>query len=156
MGLLLLGAGCSSSPTPVKTPAVDTSIRTHESEIVAAARVDAKADLEDNDMVKDGLDVQYSDVTHDNKEDALVLIPSGGTAGIIAVLVYGIDDAKIHLLQRIDGYKMTARAQNGNLYITVYDPSDMTDLSKVSVLTYVWDGTKFTMTGSQDVNVQGE
>ncbi|HSR89116.1 MAG TPA: hypothetical protein VLK22_01785 [Candidatus Udaeobacter sp.] len=122
---------------------VQDSIRAYEKGITSQTYIDAKEDLEYNDTVKNfGLDIMYADVTQDGKEEALVSIPSGGTNGIIAVLVYGLDGNKVKLLQRIDGYKMVVKPAGGKLRIYESD-RDRQDSSNIFMLDYSWNGKSF-------------
>ncbi len=149
--LLLAGAGCSSSKPIVATEQKDSAdIRTHVQEIQKAA----SHFLDESQTIKaSDLDVIYGDVTGDSSEEAIVLIPSGGTAGVTNVAVYSLVSGKIQELGNIEGYKMTAQASTGKLYITEYNP-EKPESTTVSVETYKWNGTKFEMESSKDLQVQ--
>lgn len=158
---ILFLSGCAVSSQPVMQNYVDKQsgivvtttlkqdlIRNQEKVVTSQVYIDAKDDLEYNDAVKNfGLDIQYGDVTGDNQEEALVSIPSGGTAGITAVLVYGLDGEKVKLLQRIDGYKMVARAKNGNLEVAESSPES----SSADLVIYAWNGKNFVIKSSNSI-----
>ncbi len=161
LGLVLVGAGCGSpatsgnttTTTTTNSSAVDQSIRAKEKEINQAARSDGHDVLAENGIATSGgLDIQYGDVTNDNKEEAIVFLPSGGTqTGIVALLIYGYDNGKAHLLQRIDGNRMDARASNGDLLVYEHDPDAA--FSQVTQEVYVWNGSKFEMKSSEDMTL---
>lgn len=145
VGLLCIGAGCQTS-APIKPVVIEDMGQ----QIQVQALVDAKDDLENNEQVSSGgLLVLYGDVTGDGADEALVEIPSGGTAGSIAVLVYSLNAQKnISLLKRIDGYRLSSRPNNGKLEVLTSSPSD--ESTAATLTTYSWTGSDFKEESSVD------
>jgi hypothetical protein len=61
--------------------------------------------------------VLYSDLDGDGTEEAVILLESGGTAGVMGLLVYHADTPQPRLAATLAGYKMGARIEDGGLVV---------------------------------------
>ena len=69
----------------------------------------------------------YADLTRDGRDDVLVPIASGGTAGIVAFYVYSYHFGGLrNLLVRNEVYKVGLRVKGGNVVVTypIYRAND--------------------------------
>jgi hypothetical protein len=62
-------------------------------------------------------DVLYGDLDADGAEEGVILLASGGTAGVIGLLVYHTDAPQPRLATALDGYKLGARIEDGMLVV---------------------------------------
>jgi hypothetical protein len=91
----------------------------------------------------------YGDVTGDGINEAVVAIPSGGTAGNLGVLIYGLVNKKVTLLDEIQGYKIGGLIENHRLVTQVpfyLENEPNCCPSQFDVTTYDWDGENFVAT----------
>jgi hypothetical protein len=62
-------------------------------------------------------DILYGDLDADGAEEAVVLLGSGGTAGVVGLLVYHADTPRPRLAAALGGYKLGARIDKGELIV---------------------------------------
>jgi hypothetical protein len=62
-------------------------------------------------------DIIYGDISGDGREEALIPIVSGGTAGTVGYLIYFAGDREPVFATALTGYKLGARATNGQLVV---------------------------------------
>lgn len=92
-------------------------------------------------------EVLYADLTGDGKEEAVVPLYSGGSAGDVAVAIYGYDaHGALSLLYYRTGQHLLVALKSGQLELTepIYGPNDPNCCpsgKKVSVVR--WDGKAF-------------
>ena len=119
--------------------------------------LDYTSDFALNYGTVDDLKIILGDLTSDGKDEAIVKIPSGGTAGDIALLVYRIAEGKPNefvLMDVIEGYKILAEIKNGQLITTnphyaAGDPNCCPTFSDIE--TYTWNGEQFIVMDKQRV-----
>lgn len=95
---------------------------------------------------------EYYDLTSDGKEEVVFSVDSGGTAGDIAIFVYGYQNGELKQLLKEDGYvKYGFEIRNNNrLRIVAVDSnSDLnkdkpnSDMMQDVEKTYVWSNNQF-------------
>ncbi|GIW09752.1 MAG: hypothetical protein K6U89_04420 [Chloroflexi bacterium] len=59
----------------------------------------------------------YGDISGDGREEAIIPIVSGGTAGTVGFLVYAAGDREPIFATALTGYKLGARVSNGQLIV---------------------------------------
>ncbi|MCS6803015.1 MAG: hypothetical protein RMM58_14350 [Chloroflexota bacterium] len=62
-------------------------------------------------------DIIYGDISGDGREEAIIPIVSGGTAGTVGYLIYFAGDREPVFATSLTGYKLGARATNGQLVV---------------------------------------
>jgi hypothetical protein len=62
--------------------------------------------------------VDYVDLDGDGMVEAVISVYSGGTAGTVGALVYGVRNGQPKLLDAIAGYKMGVSVENGRLVVS--------------------------------------
>jgi hypothetical protein len=62
-------------------------------------------------------DIIYGDISGDGREEAIIPIVSGGTAGTVGYLIYFAGDREPVFATALTGYKLGARATNGQLVV---------------------------------------
>ena len=92
-------------------------------------------------------EVAYADLTGDGKDELIVPLSSGGSAGDVAVAVYGFDahGALTRLLWR-EGQHLRVAVKDGALQLTepVYGPNDPNCCPSAHQVTVLkWDGKAF-------------
>ena len=100
------------------------------------------------------LDILYGDITDDAKDEAVVAIPSGGTAGNLGVLIYSIVNKRVTLIDKIEGYKIWPSIQNKQLVIQkpYYLKTDANCCpSFFDITTYTWNKNKFAASNTKRV-----
>jgi hypothetical protein len=185
IGLVLFGFGCSQNyqpkaskiepnimeemPTVVTNtpseagqtvPELISEVRTSTTQLYSQILVDgaeySTTQTLTLDIVK-RLRITYADVTGDKNEEAIVGIPSGGTAGDLGVLIYSIKEDKVNLIDKIEGYKIGALVENNHLVTHVPDYLD-TDAnccpSFFKITTYNWNGKKFVSSTAKRISAE--
>ena len=101
-------------------------------------------------------EIQYVDLTGDGQDEAIVPLFSGGTAGNIALWVYGYEGEDLEvLLSRPDEYKVGARVEDGTLVVVqpVYGPDDPNCCpSQLRNAYYEWDGSELALIDEEIVD----
>ena len=162
---LLLAAACGASvqPSPAASPAAPTAASTPPGP-AAPLRSLRDFDFSSPDFVAGLLTragggevhrerVQFEDLTADGREEAVVVVESGGTAGDIGVAVYGLLEGAPQLLffQRLAGH---VEVRLGLVVIQegVYAEGEAECCpSQLRELAYGWMGGKFTLISEQVV-----
>lgn len=62
-------------------------------------------------------DIEYGDLDGDGREEAVIPLDSGGTAGQIGFLLYGAAAGRPHLIAAISGYKQFVRFEGPTLVV---------------------------------------
>lgn len=62
-------------------------------------------------------DVLYGDLDADGAEEAVILLSSGGTGGVVGMLVYHVDVLRPRLAATFSGYRLGASIENGELVV---------------------------------------
>lgn len=62
-------------------------------------------------------DIIYGDISGDGREEAIIPVVSGGTAGTVGYLIYFAGDREPVFATARTGYKLGARTNNGNLVV---------------------------------------
>ena len=102
--------------------------------------------------------VAYVDLTGDGKEEALVIVESGGTAGDLGAAVYHLDAGRALVLAWIDragqiDLRLPNVGPNAALIIVkqgVFGPGDANCCpSRIRETTLRWDGSAFAVFGDQ-------
>lgn len=61
--------------------------------------------------------VEYGDISGDGKDEAVIALYSGGTAGTTGLLIYADGGAKPRFVTAVPGYKVYGRPENGRLRV---------------------------------------
>ena len=98
--------------------------------------------------------VHFEDLTGDGREEAVVVVESGGTAGDLAVAVYGLAEGAPELLlfERLGGH---VEVRLGLIVIEegVYEADDPQCCpSRLREIAYGWDGAAFALASEQVVD----
>jgi hypothetical protein len=59
----------------------------------------------------------FGDISGDGQEEAAIILDSGGTGGAFVVVLFGIVSGKPKMIEKIEGYKMSAKIEKGELII---------------------------------------
>lgn len=143
----------AAEPTATPVPAAD--IRDVDfSEVAEVREVRERLEQSGGELVEE--DIQYVDLTGDGREEAIVPLFSGGTAGNIALWVYGyVDDRLEMLLSQPDAYKISARVEDGTLVLVepVYGPDDPNCCpSHIHNSYYEWDGSELALVHEETID----
>lgn len=96
------------------------------------------------EIASDG--ISYVDLTNDGIEEAIVPVSSGGTAGDIAIFIFGYGPTGLAELLRVqpDGRSVRAEVIDGEVRVTepIFAPGDPLGIpSQLRHRFYRWDGT---------------
>jgi hypothetical protein len=141
-----------AEPTVTATGVPSTEIRDVDFSEVAEVR--ERLESIGGQLVRE--DIQYADLTVDGEEEAIVPLFSGGTAGNIALWVYGyVDDRLEVLLSRPQAYKIFARVEDGTVVLVepVYGPNDPNCCpSQLTNTYYEWDGSELALVREETID----
>lgn len=168
--LLAVGAalGCRADkpePTPTPTPTATATLVGVPAQDLRSVDWKSPAVLDELRKHFNGGEVEpkrvaYADLTGDGKEDALVVVESGGTAGDLGAAVYSLSAGRASVLVWIDrGGQIELRLPNAGptsaLIIVkqgVFAAGDANCCpSRIKETTLRWDGSAFAIFGEQTV-----
>jgi hypothetical protein len=163
VGVVLVACGKEEAeePTPVATATMEEPTTTPEPsadirDVDLSAVPEVRRRLEEGSGRLVEQDIQYVDLTGDGQEEAIVPLSSGGTAGNIALWVYGyVDDRLEVLLSRPQSYKIVGRVEDGTLVLVdpVYGPDDPNCCpSQLRNTYYEWDGSELALVREETVD----
>ena len=151
------GAGDEGEPTPTvarPTATAAPSVDVREVDFSEVSEVRDALEESGGELVEE--DIQYVDLTGDSLEEAIVPLFSGGTAGNIALWVYGYVGEDLEaLLAQPDSYKIVARVEDGMLVLVdpVYGPDDPNCCpSQLRNRYYEWDGGELALVEEEIVD----
>ncbi len=145
------------SPTPAATPAGFPANSLRDVDWRSAAVMD-EIRRHFNGGEVEPRRVAYVDFTGDGKEEALVVVESGGTAGDLGAAVYRTEAGRVSVLAWIDrpGHielRLANAGPNSALIVVqqgVYAPGDANCCpSRIREIVLRWDGTGFLTFGDQ-------
>ncbi|MCS7001234.1 MAG: hypothetical protein NZ518_00140 [Dehalococcoidia bacterium] len=127
-----------SSPTPVRTPTPTPAVDLRQVDwlrvLTNETAFSARTDLDRGPVRTQGPLVRfppnlaggwaafeqtiYGDISGDGREEAVIPLLSGGTAGVVGYLVYFAGDREPVYATNLQGYQMAARIEGGLLVVT--------------------------------------
>ncbi|MGB6895351.1 MAG: hypothetical protein WBF37_05345 [Dehalococcoidia bacterium] len=151
------GAGDEGEPTPTiarPTATAEPSVDIREVDFSEVSEVGDALEESGGELVEE--DIQYVDLTGDGQEEAIVPLFSGGTAGNIALWVWGYVGEDLEaLLAQPDSYKIVARVEDETLVLVdpVYGPDDPNCCpSELRNRYYEWDGSELALVDEEIVD----
>ncbi|MGD0766522.1 MAG: hypothetical protein ABR978_09520, partial [Dehalococcoidia bacterium] len=143
-------ATARAAPTPVPSPTPDIrSIDLSQQSDVAALTQRLGGEVDPETII-------YSDLTGDGRDEAVVPISSGGTAGDPAFIVLGYSDGKlVPLLTEVPAEgSVQVAVVNQQLVesVPVYSAGDLPGFpTQIKKLYYAWNGSSFVIAKEQTV-----
>lgn len=160
-----LAFGCRATPKPAPTPTPTATATPGGFPAQALRDVDWKSPAVLDEVRKhfNGGEIEpkrvtYADFTGDGKEEALVVVESGGTAGDLGAAVYRLEAGRASVLAWIDrpGHielRLANAGPNSALIVVqqgIYASGDANCCpSRIREMALRWDGTAFQIFGDQ-------